>query len=71
MLYDIYAMYDADYLRKGIKKYPHFRTRMVVFCKKRWSLLLHHFLLLAFGYLLVVVSHDHTLSVNIYEGSRG
>ena len=58
MLYDVYAMYDADYLRKDIKRYPHFRTRMVVFCKKRWSLLLHHFLLLVFGYVLVVVSCD-------------
>lgn len=56
MIYDFYAMYDADYLRKGICKYPHFSTRIKVFLKIRWSLILHHFLLLGFGYCLVTVS---------------
>lgn len=56
MIYDNYAMYDADYLRKDIKRHPHLGTRMLVFLKKRWSMILHHFLLLGFGYILVVVS---------------
>lgn len=56
MIYDNYAMYDADYLRKDIKRYPYLGTRLLVFVKKRWSMILHHFLLLGFGYALVVVS---------------
>lgn len=55
MLYDLYAMYDAAYLYKDIRRFPQLSTRMVVFVKKRWSIILHHFLLLGFGYTLVVV----------------
>lgn len=62
MIYDNYAMYDADYLRKDIKRHPQLSTRLIVFVKKRWSMILHHFLLLGFGYLLVVVSQTVPLS---------
>lgn len=55
-------MYDADYLRKNIKRHPHLGTRLIVFVKKRWSMILHHFLLLGFGYLLVVVSPTVSLT---------
>ena len=56
MLYDHYAMYDSDYHRKEFWKYPSFATRLAVFAQKKWSIILHHMLLLGFGYALVVVS---------------
>ena len=56
MLYDLYAMYDADYLRKDIKRFPQLLTRITVFLKQRWSLVVHHMALLLFGYALIVVS---------------
>lgn len=59
MLYDNYAMYNSAYHRKEIWKYPHLTTRLAVFARKKWSMLLHHALLLGLGYVLVVVSQIH------------
>ena len=57
ILYDHYAMYDSDYHRKELWKHPSLYTRFVVFARKKWSVILHHTLLLGFGYALVVVSN--------------
>jgi hypothetical protein len=54
MLYDNYAMYNSAYYRKDIRTYPHLTTRLAVFARKKWSMILHHVLLLGFGYALVV-----------------
>ena len=50
-------MYDSDYHRKELWKHPSLYTRFVVFARKKWSVILHHTLLLGFGYALVVVSN--------------
>lgn len=55
MLYDNYAMYQSAYYRKNLLNYSKFTDRLIVFVKKKWSMILHHALLLIFGYILVVV----------------
>jgi hypothetical protein len=54
MLYDNFAMYNSAYHRKGIRRYPQLSTRLAVFVQKKWSMILHHALLLGVGYALVV-----------------
>lgn len=56
MLYDLYAMYDSDYLYINLWKYPQLVQRITGFIKKRRLMIVHHLALLLLGYPLVVVS---------------